>query len=166
MPVVVGGSRYRRRMRFAVVIPYAAEREFVDLARLADAGGWDAVFTWESVWGQDAWATLGAAAVSTSAVRLGTLLTPAARYRPWDLASRVATADRLRPLRESVGLAWEGYDVVVEGDSHGAFGSVHGSPGPWAQAGATWWVESWWALPDSPAGLGEVRRRIALGPPR
>ena len=82
-------------MRHGCVIPYATEREFVELAGLAEWSGWDAVFSWESVWGQDAWATLAAAAVLTSRVRLGTLLTPAARHRPWDLASRVGTVDRL-----------------------------------------------------------------------
>jgi len=80
-------------MRHGCVIPYASEREFVELAQLAETSGWDAVFSWEAVWGQDAWATLAAAAVLTSRVRLGTLLTPESRHRPWDLASRVATVE-------------------------------------------------------------------------
>jgi alkanesulfonate monooxygenase SsuD/methylene tetrahydromethanopterin reductase-like flavin-dependent oxidoreductase (luciferase family) len=275
------------------VVPYAAEREFAELAAVAEAAGWDAVFTWEAVWGQDAWATLAAAAMTTDRIRLGTLLTPAARYRPWDLASRVGSVDRLsggrvtlgvglgalhgnwlafepdegravrarrldeclavyaglmagqpftyagefwsarevtelvppppvqrphppvwcvgalvpgrerqrsleraarwegvfpavagaegqsgldvealgevvdrlRALRASAGLPWDGYDVVVEGDSHGGFGSVRPPVADWAAAGATWWVESWWDLPDSPDGRAETRRRLALGPP-
>jgi len=36
----------------------------------------------------------------------------------------------------------------------------------WADAGATWWVESWWDLPNSPEGRAELRRRLELGPPR
>lgn len=281
-------------MRFGAVIPYAAEREFADLAVVAEESGWDMVFSWESVWGQDAWVTLGAAAMVTDRVRLGTLLTPASRHRPWDLASRVASVDRLsggrvtlgvglgalqgnwlafeedegravrarkldealaiyaglmrgqpfefegehysaKPVTELVppppvqaphppiwcvgalvpgrqrqrsleraarwegvlpavvsessaqssgltldalrevverigalrseeGLTMESYDVVVEGDSHGSFASVRPPVQQWADAGATWWVESWWDLPDSPAGRAETRRRLATGP--
>ena len=68
------------------------------------SAGWDMVFSWEAVWGQDAWATLAAAAMVTERVRLGTLLTPAARYRPWDLASRVASVDRLSHGRVTLGV--------------------------------------------------------------
>ena len=64
-------------MRFGAVIPDAAEREFTDLAAVAEEAGWDQVFSWEAVWGQDAWVTLGAAAMVTERIRLGTLLTPA-----------------------------------------------------------------------------------------
>ena len=61
---------------------------------------------WEPVWGVDAWISLGLAAVRTSRIRLGTLLTPPSRRRPWELASQVATVDRLSNGRVtlSVGL--------------------------------------------------------------
>lgn len=36
----------------------------------------------------------------------------------------------------------------------------------WVEAGATWWVESWWDLPEGPDGLTELYRRIAAGPPQ
>ena len=91
-------------MRYGAVIPYADEREFTELATVAEAAGWDMVFSWEAVWGQDAWATLAAASMVTERVRLGTLLTPAARYRPWDLASRVASVDRLSGGRVTLGV--------------------------------------------------------------
>lgn len=74
-------------MRFGAVIPYASEREFAELAARAEDAGWDMVFTWETVFGRDAWATLAAAAMTTAQIRLGTLITPASRYRPWDLAA-------------------------------------------------------------------------------
>jgi hypothetical protein len=35
----------------------------------------------------------------------------------------------------------------------------------WADAGATWWIESWWSLPRDPDGLAEVKRRVLAGPP-
>ena len=40
----------------------------------------------------------------TERIRLGTLLTPAARHRPWDLASRVASVDRLSDGRVTLGV--------------------------------------------------------------
>jgi alkanesulfonate monooxygenase SsuD/methylene tetrahydromethanopterin reductase-like flavin-dependent oxidoreductase (luciferase family) len=93
-------------MRFGFVVPYATAREFAELAVLGERRGWDAVFTWEAVWGEHAWVTLGAAAMLTERIRLGTLLTPASRWRPWDLASAVGTVDRLSGGRAvmSVGL--------------------------------------------------------------
>jgi alkanesulfonate monooxygenase SsuD/methylene tetrahydromethanopterin reductase-like flavin-dependent oxidoreductase (luciferase family) len=81
--------------RAGVVISLATSREFADLAVGAEESGWDAIFTWEAVWGQDAWITLAAAATRTSRIRLGTMLTPLPRIRPWDLAGRVATLDNL-----------------------------------------------------------------------
>ncbi|MFN8097656.1 MAG: hypothetical protein U0Q21_05135 [Dermatophilaceae bacterium] len=73
---------------------------------------------------------------------------------------------RLTELRAEAGLPWTGDDVVVEGDTFGGFGDIHGPVGERADAGATWWVESWWDLPEGPDGLAELRRRIAAGPPR
>jgi len=81
--------------RAGVVISLATPRQFADLAVAAEEAGWDTIFTWEAVWGQDAWVTLAAAAMRTSRIRLGTMLTPLPRIRPWDLAGRVATLDNL-----------------------------------------------------------------------
>ena len=47
------------------------------------------------MWGPDAWVTLTAAAMVTERIRVGTMLTPLPRIRPWDLAGRVATLDHL-----------------------------------------------------------------------
>lgn len=285
-------------MKQGFVVPFASEREFVELASLGEESGWDAVFSWEGVWRQDAWVQLGAAAVQTERIRLGTLITPASRYRPWDLAALTGSVDRLsggrvvlgvglgalnsnwttfegatdrrtrarlldeclavwsqlstgepfafegehyrvdttggieppgppptaqqphpavwavgalvpgrtrqrsleraarcegifpcvaegpdegfskldhdalrnivgrlRALRAEAGLPWEGYDVVIEGDTFGNFGERH-DPAGWEDAGATWWVESWWDVPDTPGGVDELRRRIASGPRR
>jgi len=91
-------------MRFGFVVPYADSRQFADVTALGEQRGWDAVFTWESVWGQHAWVTLGAAAMVTERIRLGTLLTPASRWRPWDLASAVLTVDRLSGGRAVMGV--------------------------------------------------------------
>lgn len=281
-------------MRYAVVVPYADEREFVDLAVHAETCGWDAVLGWEAVYGIDPWVQFAAAAMVTQRIRFGTLLTPASRHKPWDLASRVGSVDRIsngralmavglgalhegwtayeddegraaragkldeclevyagllddpsqfsfdgqyyqarpnvfnlppptpqRPhppvwvvaaptpgrqrqrsleraarwqgvvpavpheegapkrvedfaaivdqvlaLRAAGGHPLDGYDVVLEADSWGNFTSLEpADQRAWAEAGATWWVESWWDLPPGPQGLEQVRRRIGAGPP-
>ncbi|GGB15301.1 luciferase-like protein [Flexivirga endophytica] len=281
-------------MKFAYVVPFTTELEFVELAQLGEEHGWDAVFSWEAVYRHDAWATLAAAAVSTERIRLGTLLTPLPRYRPWDLAARVGSVDRLsdgrvllgvglgapnanwlsfepdegrkiraqkldegldiltgllagqpfsydgthfsarpvtelappppvqrphppiwvvgalvagrerqpslaraarydgifpavvragepaditpesfaeivrrvRDFRATDGLADRPYDVVIEADSYRGFVDLEGDPAAWEAAGATWWIESWWDLPDTPKTVDELRRRVAAGPPR
>ena len=82
-------------MRFGFVVPWADAEEVSDLAGEAEDAGWDGLFVWEPVWGVDAWISLALAAVRTSHIRLGTLLTPPSRRRPAELASQVATVDRL-----------------------------------------------------------------------
>ncbi|GAA1833456.1 LLM class flavin-dependent oxidoreductase [Agromyces salentinus] len=67
----------------------------VELSKLAEAHGWHGFFVWEGIWATDPWATLAAAAVSTSTIRLGTMLTPVPRRRPWELAGQTMTVDRL-----------------------------------------------------------------------
>jgi alkanesulfonate monooxygenase SsuD/methylene tetrahydromethanopterin reductase-like flavin-dependent oxidoreductase (luciferase family) len=92
-------------MRFGFVVPHADARDFAEIAALGEQHGWDGIFTWESLFGVDAWATLAAASMVTGRIRLGTLLTPAARWRPWDLASAVGTVDRLSGGRVTMSVA-------------------------------------------------------------
>jgi alkanesulfonate monooxygenase SsuD/methylene tetrahydromethanopterin reductase-like flavin-dependent oxidoreductase (luciferase family) len=262
-------------MRFGFVIPWADADEVGDLAAAAEESGWDGIFVWEPVWGVDAWISLAVAAVRTSRIRLGTLLTPPSRRRPAELASQVATVDRLsggrvtlsvglgaldsgfeafgeecdkrvraelmdecldivtglwagqpfayagkhytiapttfptigdtvqqprppiwcvgvlnRPKTMLRALRWDGllpqvmvdgkgesasleavakvraeigdrpYDIVIEGN-----GSEH-SPAAWADAGATWWIESMWdAVGRAEPGLAALDR-LHEGPPR
>jgi hypothetical protein len=93
-------------MRFGFVVPWADADEVADLAATAEESGWDGIFVWEPVWGVDAWISLALAAARTSTIRLGTLLTPPSRRRPWELAGQVATVDRISNGRAtlSVGL--------------------------------------------------------------
>lgn len=93
-------------MKFGFVIPWADATEIGDLAAAAEEHGWDGIFVWEPVWGVDSWVSLGLAAVRTTKIRLGTMLTVPSRRRPWELASQVATVDRLSDGRVtlSVGL--------------------------------------------------------------
>lgn len=82
-------------MRFGFVVPWADAAEVGELAVAAEASGWDGLFVWEPVWGVDAWVALAVAATRTSSIRLGTMLTPLPRRKPWELAGQVATVDRL-----------------------------------------------------------------------
>ena len=93
-------------MRYGFVVPWGDAADIGDLAEAAEDAGWDGLFVCEPVWGVDAWISLGLAAVRTSKIRLGTMLTPPSRRRPWELASQVATVDRLSNGRVtlSVGL--------------------------------------------------------------
>lgn len=93
-------------MRYGFVLPWGDARTTADLAATAERAGWDGFFVWEPVWGIDAWVCLTAAAMTTSRIRLGTLLTPLPRRRPWDLAGQAATLDNLSGGRVilSVGL--------------------------------------------------------------
>lgn len=82
-------------MKFGYVFPGGEARDAAECAREAEAAGWDGFFVWEPVWGVDTWVTLAAAAMRTEHIRLGTMLTPLSRRRPWKLASETATVDRL-----------------------------------------------------------------------
>lgn len=82
-------------MRYGFVLPSGDARTAANLAREAEEAGWDGFFVWEPVWGIDAWVSLTAAAMQTERIRLGTLLTPLSRMRPWKLASETATLDQL-----------------------------------------------------------------------
>lgn len=105
-------------MRFGYVIPWADAADVGELASVAEAHGWDGVFVWEPVWGVDAWASLAVAATRTATIRLGTMLTPPSRRRPWTLAGQVATVDRLSggrvTLSVGLGAVESGFDAFGE----------------------------------------------------
>lgn len=82
-------------MKYGFVLPKGDARIAIKLAQEAEASGWDGFFMWEPVWGIDPWVTLAAVAMRTERIRLGTMLTPVSRRRPWKLASETATLDHL-----------------------------------------------------------------------
>ena len=93
-------------MKYGFVLPIGGPRDAADLAYEAEQAGWDGFFVWEPVWGFDAWVMLAAAAVRTSRIKLGTMITPVSRMRPWKLASETVALDHLSQGRLilSVGL--------------------------------------------------------------
>ena len=82
-------------MKFGVVLPFGDPRTASDIAQDAEQAGWDGFFVFEPVWGFDAWVALAAAAVRTERIRLGTMLSPLSRMRPWKLASETVSLDHL-----------------------------------------------------------------------
>lgn len=275
-------------MKYGFVLPFGDARTAADAARAAEQAGWDGFFVWEPVWGIDAWVCLTAAAMVTERIRLGTMLTPISRMRPWKLASETATLDNLsggrvilavglgavdtgfaefgevtdRKMRAELmdeGLAiltglWAGqpfsfdgkhytvkpttfspppppvqrpripiwvvgawphersmgravrydgllpmsfdqegrarqatadelremrayvaerrgagqpYDIIVEGETPGADPARGAAQvAPWAEAGATWWLEALWSIPRESGGTEALFERISQGPPR
>ncbi|MEJ1105871.1 MULTISPECIES: LLM class flavin-dependent oxidoreductase [unclassified Kribbella] len=96
-------------MRFSINIPnfgdFADARTVARVAQTAEEAGWDGLFIWDHVvhskkqrQGQpfgDPWMLLTAAALATSRIMLGPLVTPVARRRPEQLARQVATLDSM-----------------------------------------------------------------------
>ncbi len=87
-------------MRYGFVISCGSAHEIIEMAVAAEDAGWDGVFTWDAIAipdtpGFDPWAILAAIAVRTTRVRLGVLITPVARRRPWKLARETITVDHL-----------------------------------------------------------------------
>jgi alkanesulfonate monooxygenase SsuD/methylene tetrahydromethanopterin reductase-like flavin-dependent oxidoreductase (luciferase family) len=88
-------------MRYGFVIPGGEIREIAELAHEAEVAGWDAVFYWDGIYIEgtqemyDPWVVLAAMAMRTERVRLGAMLTPPARRRPWKLAREATSVDRL-----------------------------------------------------------------------
>src|SRR5947209_12491351 len=96
-------------MRFSINIPnfgdFADAGNVATTAVAAEQAGWDALLIWDHVVhdkrarrGQpfgDPWMLLTAAALATTRLKVGTLVTPVARRRPEQLARQVATLDVL-----------------------------------------------------------------------
>lgn len=120
---------YALEMRYAVSCPNVGDpRELVALARVAESAGWDAFTLWDHLHLRraarlevhDPWVVLGACAHATERIRLGALVTPVARRRPWKLAKEIVTLDHLSGGRVVVGV---GLGVPID-DEFGAFGEV------------------------------------------
>ncbi|OON78053.1 LLM class flavin-dependent oxidoreductase [Streptomyces tsukubensis] len=119
-------------MRFSVNIPnfgdFADPGTVARTAVAAERAGWDALFVWDHVVHDkrlragapfgDPWMLLTAAALATSSLKLGTLVTPVARRRPEQLARQVATLDALSGGRVIFGAGLGG---PIE-DEYGSFG--------------------------------------------
>lgn len=100
-------------MKFALHVPNFAEPgELVELATVAEGAGWDGLFLWDHLYGSpgfavpmaDPWVVLGALAVRTERLRIGTAITPLPRRRPQKVAREAATVDQLSGGRMVLGV--------------------------------------------------------------
>ena len=92
-------------MRYAVYAPpfgtFGDVTLLVELAQQAEQAGWDGFFLWDHLLYEndvpfvDAWIALAAIAASTERIRLGPLVTPLPRRRPWKVARESVTLDHL-----------------------------------------------------------------------
>jgi len=106
-------------MKCGFVMPFGDARDAANLATAAEASGWDGFFVWDSVWGVDAAVMLAAAAMNTGSIRLGTMITPVSRHRPWKLAGEWAALDNLSGGRMILSVGLGAIDTGFE-----AFGEV------------------------------------------
>ena len=78
---------------------------------------------------------------------------------------REAESSAREKMREWIGerRVLDGFEIVVEGTTDAADAGAGATEAQqWADAGATWWIESDWSTFDPAA----ARRRIEAGPPR
>jgi alkanesulfonate monooxygenase SsuD/methylene tetrahydromethanopterin reductase-like flavin-dependent oxidoreductase (luciferase family) len=82
-----------------------------DLAERSEAAGWEGWFVMDHVVHRrgdepavDPWMALAVAARGTARMRLGPLVTPLPRRRPWNVARQAATLDRLSQGRAVLGV--------------------------------------------------------------
>jgi len=90
---------------------FADPGAIADLAASAEAAGWDGFFLWDHVARPegtfpmlDPWIALAAVAMRTGRIRIGPLVTPLARRRPWNVARQVVTLDHLSHGRVTLGI--------------------------------------------------------------
>jgi len=112
-----------------LAVPCFAE-DPMELAKLgieAERAGFDGFFLWDHIvfsnTGEgppivDPWLVLAVVAASTTRIRLGTMITPVPRRRPWQLAKETATLDRLSNGRLILG-------VGIGSPAYGDFGIFH-----------------------------------------
>lgn len=103
-------------MRYGIELPNAGvcgdPHKLAEFAELAEVAGWDGVFLEDYIVFHDEptgptcdpAVALAAMALRTSHVRLGTLVTPIARRRPWKLAREFTTLDYLSNGRMVLGV--------------------------------------------------------------
>ncbi len=88
-------------MNYGFIIPRGDPRTVAELACEVEQAGWDGAFYWDGIYiGEgweiyDPWVVMAAMAMRTERVRIGAMLTPPARRRPWKLARETMTLDHL-----------------------------------------------------------------------
>ncbi len=99
-----GGRLPYRVVRYGVSVPNIGDLDrLIELGVQAEVHGWDGFFLWDHmafardlpILVFDPWVALAAVATRTERIRLGTMMTPLPRRRPWKLARETVTLDHL-----------------------------------------------------------------------
>jgi probable F420-dependent oxidoreductase len=126
-------------VRRGLAVPNFAENpaDLIELGTDAERAGFDGFFLWDHIVFSDTgdgppiadpWQVLAAVATRTSRIRLGTMITPVPRRRPWQLARQTATLDVLSGGRLILG-------VGIGSPAYGDFGIFHEPTGDRERAG-------------------------------
>jgi alkanesulfonate monooxygenase SsuD/methylene tetrahydromethanopterin reductase-like flavin-dependent oxidoreductase (luciferase family) len=103
-------------MKYAISTPnfgtWADPATMVELARDAEAAGWDGFFLWDHIRFsvtpplavQDPWVLMAAIAARTDRIILGPMVTPLPRRRPWVVARQAVSLDHLSNGRVILGV--------------------------------------------------------------
>ncbi len=104
-------------MKFATAF-YASPRATANLAHIAEDSGWDGIFLGDAIWTHDPMVSLAAAAMTTSRIRLGTMVIPVPLRRPWKIASESLALDHLSNGRLTLGMGagaiWMGWHAFPD----------------------------------------------------
>jgi probable F420-dependent oxidoreductase len=108
-------------VKFAINVPNfgdcASARLLAEWASDAEEAGWDGFFIWDHVafdWPDavvDPWIALTAMTMSTERIRLGAMVTPLPRRRPWKVARETASLDQLSGGRLHFGVGIGGSEA-------------------------------------------------------
>jgi len=99
-------KRNLEMMKFCLYVPpfgpFANAKILAELARDAESAGWHGFFIWDHIGGErypetivDPWVALAAIAFNTKNIKIGALVTPLARRRPWKVARETVSIDHL-----------------------------------------------------------------------
>ncbi|KKM00173.1 hypothetical protein LCGC14_1807060, partial [marine sediment metagenome] len=91
-----------KKMKYGLLMPHGGPslntpQKVTKYAIIAEQSGWDAFFIWDSIsaLAVDPWVTLASIAMSTKKIKIGAMVTPVARRRPWKLAKEGVSLDQL-----------------------------------------------------------------------
>ena len=89
----------------------ADPRELAALAKQAEDVGWDGFFVWDAMFHDpdylpkaDCWIAMAAVAAATERIKIGPMVTPPPRRRPWKLARECVSLDQLSGGRLVLGV--------------------------------------------------------------